>query len=127
MRLPRVWKRAYRLNVLATDQPARQNFGPTLTPAVCIGPKGPYDGVAAGALTRFMGVPWQTDEASCNSSADYTPWTFLSMPTYWGARVPDQVFAGCQLRSRRRARSQTLAGAGAQALHAARRLAARRA
>ena len=94
MRLPRVWKRAYRLNVLATDQPARQNFGPTLTPAVCIGPKGPYDGVAAGALTRFMGVPWQTDEASCNSSADYTPWTFLSMPTYWGARVPDQVFAG---------------------------------
>ena len=40
-----------------------------------------------------MGVPWQTDEASCNSSADYSPWTFLSMPTYWGARVPDQVFA----------------------------------
>ena len=93
MRLARIWKRAYRLNVLATDQPARQNFGATLTPAVCIGPKGPYDGVAAGALTRFMGVPWQTDEASCNSSADYTPWTFLSMPTYWGARVPDQVFA----------------------------------
>ncbi len=93
MRLARVWKRAYRLNVLPTDQPARQNFGATLTPAVCIGPKGPYDGVAAGALTRFMGVPWQTDEASCNSSADYTPWTFLSMPTYWGARVPDQVFA----------------------------------
>ena len=40
-----------------------------------------------------MGVPWQTDEASCNSAADYSPWTFLSMPTYWGARVPDQVFA----------------------------------
>jgi hypothetical protein len=93
MRLARIWKRAYRLNVLATDQPARQNFGATLTPAVCIGPKGPYDGIAAGALTRFMGVPWQTDEASCNSSADYSPWTFLSMPTYWGARVPDQVFA----------------------------------
>ena len=93
MRLPRLWKGAYRLNVLPTDQPARQNFGAILTPAACIGPKGPYDGVAAGALTRFMGVPWQTDEASCNSSADYSPWTFLSMPTYWGARVPDQVFA----------------------------------
>lgn len=93
MRLPRVWKRAYRLNVLPTDQPARQNFGTSLTPAVCIGARGPYDGLAAGALTRFMGVPWQTDEASCNSSADYAPWTFLSMPTYWGARVPDQVFA----------------------------------
>ncbi|MBX9777809.1 MAG: LodA/GoxA family CTQ-dependent oxidase [Xanthobacteraceae bacterium] len=93
MRLARLWKRAYRLNVLATDRPARQSFGAALTPAVCIGPKGPYDGVAAGALTRFMGVPWQTDEASCNSSADYSPWTFLSMPTYWGARVPDQVLA----------------------------------
>ncbi|HEX2116268.1 MAG TPA: LodA/GoxA family CTQ-dependent oxidase, partial [Alphaproteobacteria bacterium] len=83
MRLPRVWKRAYRLNVLPTDAPARQDFGATLTPAVCTGAGGPYDGVAAGALTRFLGVPWQTDEASCNSAADYSPSSFLSMPTYW--------------------------------------------
>lgn len=40
-----------------------------------------------------MGVPWQTDGASCNSSDYYTPWTFLSMPTFWGARVPEQVLA----------------------------------
>jgi hypothetical protein len=93
MRLPRVWKRAYRLNVLPDDRPARQDFGDLLTPAVCTGAKGPYDGVAAGALTRFMGVPWQTDEASCNSDAEYSPSSFLSMPTFWGARVPDQVFA----------------------------------
>jgi hypothetical protein len=93
MRLPRLWASAYRLKVLLGDKPARQNYGDTLTPAVCIGAGGPFDGVAAGALTRFMGVPWQTDGTSCNSSADYFPTTFLSMPTFWGARVPDQVLA----------------------------------
>jgi hypothetical protein len=93
MRLPRLWKRPYRLNVLTGDHPARQDYGPTLTPAACTGPGGPYDGVAAGALTRFLGVPWQTDGTSCNSSSDYFPSTFLSMPTFWGARVPDQVLA----------------------------------
>lgn len=93
MRLPHVWKRQYRLNVLPTDEPARQNFGPVLSAAVCTGAGGPYDGVAAGALTRFLGVPWQTDGASCNSAGEYSPSSFLSMPTFWGARVPDQVLA----------------------------------
>ncbi|TIL65612.1 LodA/GoxA family CTQ-dependent oxidase [Mesorhizobium sp.] len=93
MRLSRLWSGPYRLKVLPTDEPAKQNYGDTLTPATCIGPAGPFDGVAAGALTRFLGVPWQTDGTSCNSSADYFPSTFLSMPTFWGARVPDQVLA----------------------------------
>src|SRR5262249_43463882 len=61
--------------------------------AICTGPDGPFDGLAPGALTRFLGVPWQTDGASCNSAADYSPSSFLSMPTFWGARVPDQVLA----------------------------------
>ncbi len=63
------------------------------TPAVCTGANGPHDGVAAGCLTRFLGVPWQTDHTSCNSAADYFPSTFLSMPTFWGPRAPDQVLA----------------------------------
>jgi L-lysine epsilon oxidase-like protein len=93
MRLPRVWARAYRLKVLPGDGAAKQDYGKVLTPDACMAAGGPYDGVAAGALTRFLGVPWQTDGTSCNSDADYAPWTFLSMPTFWGARVPDQVFA----------------------------------
>jgi hypothetical protein len=92
-RLASIWKEACRLNVLETDAPARQDYGDTLTPAVCTGPGGPFEGLAAGALTRFLGVPWQTDGTSCNSAADYEPSTFLSMPTFWGARVPDQVLA----------------------------------
>jgi L-lysine epsilon oxidase-like protein len=93
MRIPHLWQGAYRLKVLATDGPAKQNFGDELTPQICCGAGGPYDGVAAGALTRFLGVPWQTDGASCNSAGDYSPSTFLSMPTFWGARVPDQVMS----------------------------------
>ncbi|MER8408167.1 LodA/GoxA family CTQ-dependent oxidase [Mesorhizobium sp. M1307] len=93
VRIPLLWKCAYRLNVLPGEQPAKQDFGQTLTPAVCTGAKGPYDGAAAGCLTRFLGVPWQTDHTSCNSAADYFPSTFLSMPTFWGPRSPDQVLA----------------------------------
>jgi hypothetical protein len=49
--------------------------------------------VGPGTLTRWLGVPWQTDEASCNSEAEYSPSLYLSMPTFWGARVPDQVLS----------------------------------
>ena len=38
-----------------------------------------------------MGVPWQTDEASCNSGLVYEPSLYLSSPSFWGARVPNQV------------------------------------
>jgi hypothetical protein len=93
MRIPRLWSSQYRLKVLPGDDPAKQDFGDTLTPAVCTGAGGPYDGAAAGCLTRFLGVPWQTDHTSCNSGADYAPSSFLSMPTFWGPRAPDQVLA----------------------------------
>ncbi|WP_197331296.1 LodA/GoxA family CTQ-dependent oxidase [Ralstonia syzygii] len=91
MRLPKVWASAYRLHILPGTDPAPQDYGDTLTPDVCMTQA--YNGVAAGSLTRFMGVPWQTDGTSCNSDADYEPSSYLSMPTFWGPRVPDQVFA----------------------------------
>jgi hypothetical protein len=93
MRIPLLWKSKYRLKVIEGQAPAKQDFGDTLTPAVCIGSGGPYDGAAAGCLTRFLGVPWHTDHTSCNSAADYAPSSFLSMPTFWGPRAPDQVLA----------------------------------
>jgi len=93
MRIPYIWKAPYRLKVMPSDAPVRQDWGEALTPSACLAADGPYDGVSAGALTRFMGVPWQSDGASCNSEADYKPSYFLSMPTFWGARVPDQVLS----------------------------------
>lgn len=92
-RLQSIWKSPYRLKLVSLDAPAKQNFGASLSPEACLAKGGPYDGIAAGALTRFLGVPWQTDSASCNSNGDYSPSEFLSMPTYWGARMPDQVLS----------------------------------
>jgi hypothetical protein len=44
---------------------------------------------AAGGLSRWMAVPWQTDTASCRSGyqKSYDPY----VPTFWPARVPNQV------------------------------------
>lgn len=92
-RLKSIWKSPYRLKILSLKHAAKQDFGASLSPVKCLAPGGPYDGIAAGALTRFLGVPWQTDSASCNSNGDYSPSEFLSMPTYWGARMPDQVLS----------------------------------
>jgi hypothetical protein len=119
MRIPYVWSKPYHLNILPGDDPARQDFGDTLTPATCIAKGGPHDGIAAGALTRFMGVPWQSDGASCNSAADYSPSYFLSVPTFWGARVPDQVLSH---ESAARTAANTTMGKNGQAMkHFARR------
>jgi hypothetical protein len=47
------------------------------------------DAQAAGGLSRWMAVPWQTDTASCRSGyqQSYDPY----VPTFWPARVPNQV------------------------------------
>jgi hypothetical protein len=103
MRRPELWalhkspggsdRLLYRLNLVAEGKPVHQDFGPQLTRDVCLGPGGPVEAAGPGALTRWLGVPWQTDEASCNSSADYSPSTYLSFPSFWGARVPEQVLS----------------------------------
>lgn len=93
MRRASMWASSYRLNVLDEEAPARQDYGPLLDAVTCLGAGGPVDGVAAGSLTRWLGVPWHTDEASCLSDFEYSPSTYLSMPSYWGARVPNQILS----------------------------------
>ena len=50
---------------------------------------GPLYGQVPGGITRWMAVPWQTDTASCRSGYEttYDPY----VPTFWPARVPNQV------------------------------------
>jgi L-Lysine epsilon oxidase N-terminal/L-lysine epsilon oxidase C-terminal domain len=91
MRQPMLWKGAYRLNISAEGTRTRQNFGPELTPQICLAPDGPLSETGAGALTRWLGVPWQTDGGSCSSGGEYTPTYYLSVPSFWGARVPNNV------------------------------------
>lgn len=67
------------------------DFGQQLTSetTTVAGRDGPLGRQAAGGLTRWMAVPWQTDTASCGGGYDpaYDPFT----PTFWPARVPNQV------------------------------------
>jgi hypothetical protein len=65
------------------------DYGDVLTPEAALGPNGPLFGQAAGGLSRWMAVPWQADTASCRSGydPDYDPY----LPTFWPARVPNQI------------------------------------
>lgn len=84
------WQSPFRIKLLKEgEQPG--DYGPTLTPAVALGAGGPLDGSGPGSLTRWMGVPWQTDEASCLSGYDTT--TYLMIPSFWAARVPNQILS----------------------------------
>ena len=52
---------------------------------------GPLDGTGPGSLTRWLGVPWQTDEASCMSGYDVT--LYLPLPSFWSVRVPNTILS----------------------------------
>lgn len=91
MRVKSMWKSPYRLNVVAEGEEIQLDFGAILTPEIALSANGPCSLNGPGSLTRWMGVPWQTDEASCLSG--YTVSTYLPLPSFWAARVPNQVFA----------------------------------
>ncbi len=64
-------------------------LGLQLTSALALMPGGPLDGSGPGDLTRWMALPWQTDTASCLSA--YRPYAGEYLPTFWPARVPNDV------------------------------------
>lgn len=70
------------------------DLGPELTPERVLTVDGPLYGQGPGSLTRWMGLPWQADTAFCRSGYDaaYDPF----VPTFWPARVPNQVLTAEQ-------------------------------
>lgn len=76
---------------LKTSETTQDDFGPYLAPATVLADGGPLDGSGPGSITRWTGVPWQTDEASCRSGYDVD--TYLPLPSFWAARVPNQVLS----------------------------------
>jgi hypothetical protein len=64
-------------------------MGEILTSSTVTIPNGPLYGQLPGGITRWMAVPWQTDTASCRSG--YTPEYDPYVPTFWPARVPNEV------------------------------------
>jgi hypothetical protein len=67
------------------------DYGMTLTYAIASAPNGCLGPQVPGGISRWMAVPWQCDTASCRSGYDktYDPY----VPTFWPARVPNQVLA----------------------------------
>jgi hypothetical protein len=91
LRVSSMWKEAFRLNLLPEGAEPKMDYGPSLTPDEAMGKGGVVESSGPGTLTCWMGVPWQTDEASCLSG--YELGTYLSLPSFWAARVPNQVLS----------------------------------
>jgi hypothetical protein len=95
MRIRSLWESPYRLRIRDTKVDMR-DWGPKLTPEVALAPGGPLDGVAPGDLTRWLGVPWHSDAASCR--AGYEPRISPVLPTFWPARIPNDVLTEADYR-----------------------------
>lgn len=91
LRVASMWKDAFRLNLLPEGVEPKMDYGPSLTPHEALGKGGVVESSGPGTLTCWMGVPWQTDEASCLSG--YELGTYLTLPSFWAARVPNQVLS----------------------------------
>lgn len=91
LRVASMWKTPFRLKLLAEGKEPTMDYGVTLTPAEALGAAGVVSSTAPGTLTWWLGVPWQTDEASC--LAGYEIGTYLPLPSFWAARVPNQVLS----------------------------------
>jgi L-Lysine epsilon oxidase N-terminal/L-lysine epsilon oxidase C-terminal domain len=65
------------------------NYGATLDQTQALAVNGPLHAQGPGDITRWMGLPWQADTAYCRAGYDdsYDPF----QPTFWPARVPNQV------------------------------------
>ena len=70
------------------DEP-EPDLGDMLTAQNVTMPRGPLFSLSPGDITRWMALPWQGDTAFCRSGYDpaYDPY----LPTFWSARVPNQV------------------------------------
>jgi hypothetical protein len=71
---------------------ANPSYGAAFTPDMVGLPDGPLFAQVPGGLSRWMAVPWQADTASCRSGYKYDPPVYAPhLPTFWPARVPNQV------------------------------------
>lgn len=88
MRVPLLYESPFRIRRRQGPEP---DWGDELTSAIALDARGPLCGSGPGDLTRWMAVPWQTDTSSC--LAGYEPALDTYLPTFWPARVPNQILA----------------------------------
>jgi L-Lysine epsilon oxidase N-terminal/L-lysine epsilon oxidase C-terminal domain len=90
LRAASLWSKPFRLKQARTSFEL-EDHGPKLTRAQVFAPGGPLDGVSPGGLTRWLGLPWHADGASCRSG--YIRRISMVLPTFWPARIPTQVLS----------------------------------
>ncbi len=88
MRHTTLYTAPFRVRHRCASEP-EPDYGETLTQAIALQPGGPLSSQGPGDLTRWMALPWQGDTAFCRSGyePEYDPY----IPTFWPARVPNQV------------------------------------
>ena len=88
MRRISLYTSMFRIQHRAAGEP-EPDIGPQLTQRNALGLNGPLYAQPPGGLTRWMALPWQGDTAYCRSG--YQPAYDPYVPTFWPARVPNQV------------------------------------
>ena len=93
MRHAGLYRAPYRIREASKATPWPHLHGSQLTPQAALSVGGPLHAQSPGGLTRWMAVPWQADSASCRSGyyAGYGPRYDPYVPSFWPARVPNQV------------------------------------
>jgi len=81
----------YRIRHRPTNEP-EPDYGTVLTQSEALSIHGPLHAQGPGDLTRWMGLPWQADTGYCRSGYPATGYFYDAyIPTFWPARVPNQV------------------------------------
>jgi hypothetical protein len=88
MRHTSLYSKPFRIRHRPADAP-EPNYGATLNPQIARALDGPLHAQGPGDITRWMALPWQGDTAFCRSG--YDPQFDPYLPTFWAARVPNQV------------------------------------
>lgn len=88
MRHPTLYEKPYRLRRRGPGE-SEPFFGSSMSSTQALSLDGPLHAQGPGDVTKWMGLPWQGDTAYCRSGydPDFDPY----LPTYWPARVPNQV------------------------------------
>lgn len=87
MRHWRMYSELFRIKMTEGEDPDR-DWGPVLSAEIAMADGGPLDSNYPGSLTRWMGLPWQCDAASCQNV--YLPQDF-PIPVWWPANLPVDV------------------------------------
>jgi hypothetical protein len=83
-----MFEKPFRFRLRPAGEP-EPDYGANLTPSIALQPGGPLYDQMAGSISRWMALPWQGDTAFCRSN--YPPSFDPYVPTFWPARVPNQV------------------------------------